>query len=435
MDSALPAPNLVQFATEEGPQGRFLVCRIPLPSRDRLPHAMDLENTFIAQCQQIGLRCMDESLPLYDTDGEPFVLGGHRYTSKGLQSETYQTYFGPLTRPRQVYQTSDGGRTHVPLEHNARIIGNATPQFARMIAAKYAEAEASFVQRDLAEHHQRFVSDTLIRDLAGRVGSLTLSKEEHWSYRPAAPVRQVATIALGYDGTCANLCYEGWKTLMVASFTLYDAQGQRLESFYLANAPEEGKETFFARAEREMAGHKKLYPEALWVGLSDGAHDLREQLEKHCQQLLLDFYHLSEYLAKVAASMARRGQTEAQWLQDACQRLKTQSGAAEQILTELKERQQRGKLGAEAAEQLRKTIGYLENNLDRTDYAEALAEHLPIGSGVTEAACKSIVKERFCGSGMRWVRHSLQQLLSIRCLFKSDGRWNQFWGRFMGVGL
>jgi hypothetical protein len=36
---------------------------------------------------------------------------------------------------------------------------------------------------------------------------------------------------------------------------------------------------------------------------------------------------------------------------------------------------------------------------------------------------------------MRWVRDSLQQLLSIRCLFKSDGRWNQFWGRFMGVGL
>jgi len=33
------------------------------------------------------------------------------------------------------------------------------------------------------------------------------------------------------------------------------------------------------------------------------------------------------------------------------------------------------------------------------NYPKFLAEHLPIGSGVTEAACKTLVKQRLCASG------------------------------------
>jgi hypothetical protein len=36
------------------------------------------------------------------------------------------------------------------------------------------------------------------------------------------------------------------------------------------------------------------------------------------------------------------------------------------------------------------------------DYAEHVAANHPIGSGVTEAACKTIVKQRLGQSGMRW---------------------------------
>jgi hypothetical protein len=171
------------------------------------------------------------------------------------------------------------------------------------------------------------------------------------------------------------------------------------------------------------------------VGISDGAVDLRPELEKHCAQLILDFYHLSEYLAKTAPCMIRGKENQAQWLEQTKSRLKEQSGAASQILAELKARLAKGGLGSTVAEELRKTINYLENNLDRTDYAEALAEHLPIGSGVTEAACKTIVKERFCGSGMKWTRRMLQNLLTVRALIKSEKRWSQFWGRYMAVGL
>lgn len=40
----------------------------------------------------------------------------------------------------------------------------------------------------------------------------------------------------------------------------------------------------------------------------------------------------------------------------------------------------------------------------RMHYAEAQASNLPIGSGMVEAACKSLAIERMRRSGMRW-RH------------------------------
>lgn len=52
---------------------------------------------------------------------------------------------------------------------------------------------------------------------------------------------------------------------------------------------------------------------------------------------------------------------------------------------------------------------------------------LPIGSGVTEAACKCIAKQRLCGSGMRWQLEGAQDVLSLRAMIKSGERWEQFW--------
>jgi hypothetical protein len=55
-------------------------------------------------------------------------------------------------------------------------------------------------------------------------------------------------------------------------------------------------------------------------------------------------------------------------------------------------------------EELRKLIGYFENNRHRTDYPRYRACGWDIGSGPTEAGCK-IIGERLKGSGMRWVEH------------------------------
>jgi hypothetical protein len=68
------------------------------------------------------------------------------------------------------------------------------------------------------------------------------------------------------------------------------------------------------------------------------------------------------------------------------------------------------------------------------DYAGYIAKNLPIGSGVTEAACKVLVKQRLCGSGMRWKEQGVRAVLSLRALVQSTGRWNQFWSKINQYG-
>jgi hypothetical protein len=61
------------------------------------------------------------------------------------------------------------------------------------------------------------------------------------------------------------------------------------------------------------------------------------------------------------------------------------------------------------------------------NYAEHTASNLPIGSGVTEAACKTLIKQRFCQSGMRWKLPGIKTVLRLREFTQTTGRWHQFW--------
>ncbi len=45
----------------------------------------------------------------------------------------------------------------------------------------------------------------------------------------------------------------------------------------------------------------------------------------------------------------------------------------------------------------------------RMSYARNVEANIPIGSGVTEAACKMLVKQRLCNSGMRWKERRVQR--------------------------
>ena len=59
-------------------------------------------------------------------------------------------------------------------------------------------------------------------------------------------------------------------------------------------------------------------------------------------------------------------------------------------------------------------------------YAEVAAENLPIGSGVVEAACKTLVTQRMKRSGMQWREEGGQAILTLRALAQSycfDRAW------------
>jgi hypothetical protein len=95
------------------------------------------------------------------------------------------------------------------------------------------------------------------------------------------------------------------------------------------------------------------------------------------------------------------------------------------------------KLSKSVKDDLESTITYFSNNIakDRMNYVLHMDEQLPIGSGVTEAACKTLVKQRLCGSGMRWKIKGAKVVLSLRALVQTTNRWQQFWDKIIQMGV
>ncbi|MCP5494878.1 MAG: hypothetical protein H7A23_10010 [Leptospiraceae bacterium] len=93
-----------------------------------------------------------------------------------------------------------------------------------------------------------------------------------------------------------------------------------------------------------------------------------------------------------------------------------------------------GKYSKKDREDLQKVIAYFTNNHDKMNYPNNLDKKLPIGSGITEAACKMIVKERLCKSGMKWKRNGVRVVLVLRTMIYTPDRWEQFWSKINQYG-
>ena len=124
------------------------------------------------------------------------------------------------------------------------------------------------------------------------------------------------------------------------------------------------------------------------------------------------------------------------WIEDWSTRLKHKRGTVGRLLKELEIQRadHDDKNFIERDEEIRQIMTYYTNNKSRMCYAYQLTHNLPIGSGVTEAACKVVIKQRMCVSGSRWKDAGASCVLALRALKLTKGRWQQFWGYVMRHG-
>lgn len=401
-----------------------------------LTHSMlQTEDAIQQALNQAGVLATAAALQHFDSDGAPLHLGATWWYSKGQQPCTYQTPYGETVVDRHVYQTAQGGTTFCPLERDARIVLTSTPRFAQQISNKYAEMAGGRVVNDLASNHGRDISLSFVQDLAGVVAGAVQAKEESWHYATPALDAAVRTVGLGVDGTCLLQVDEGGRQVMVGTVSLYDSQGERLHTVYVAAPPEYGKEQFLARMDREIAHVKALYPRAQYTGVADGAPDNWTYLEKHTSSQCLDFQHVVSYVQRAAKVVCPRRLAQRQeWVTAWCHRLKHEAGVAARFLAELQQLQTKG-VAASQQDELQGVITYFTNHQHQMDYAPRVQACLPIGSGVTEAACKTIVKMRMCRSGAKWKTAGAGVVLSLRTLSYSPGRWQQFWNKVDQYGF
>jgi hypothetical protein len=410
---------------ERGMQTVKIQIEIPLSGLSMLKS----EEAIQAALNEAGTLASTEALKQFDTDGAPIDIGSTRYTSKGQQPKTYQTPYGEAVVDRHVYQSPQGGTTFCPLEQRARIILTATPFFAKQISGKYAEMAGGRVVRDLRTNHGRSVSLCLVQDIAAVVGSIAQAKEEHWQYATPQLDKPIATVSIGLDGTCLLLLEDGGRQAMVGTISLYDKEGERQHTIYLAAAPQYGKESFYQRLDREIKHTRKMYPRAHVTGVADGAGDNWTFLGKYTKDECIDFWHAAEYLSDAAtAAHPRNKKKQQQWLEDRRHRLRHEKGGADRVFDEMRSVKTSG-LTSTAKENLEAAITYFSNHKHQMKYAQRAAAGLPIGSGVTESACKTLVKMRMCRSGAKWTEEGAGIVLTLRALSYTNGRWDQFWDK------
>ena len=217
---------------------------------------------------------------------------------------------------------------------------------------------------------------------------------------------------------------------LVGTAARYDGGGERLETIDLGQAPQMGRAEFLERLDGEWPRVCQRHPQARRAGLSAGARDYEPWLAARPHWQILACDHASGGLAGAAPGLDRHKAGRAEWLEAACHTLKHESGAAARLAGELSAQAEAGARTRGAAPALAAASGYFTHHIERINSAVFRAMAFPIGSGVTEAACKTLVTLRLCGCGMKGTRAGAQTLITLRALLPSTSRRASLWTYF-----
>ena len=159
-------------------------------------------------------------------------------------------------------------------------------------------------------------------------------------------------------------------------------------------------------------------------GVGDGAPWIALQFEKQFGEqsnYLLDFFHLSEYLA--AASQVCAPEAAAQWLKTQQSCLKTNQVAL--VLAALEPFLEADTVSDQQAP-VRCAYRYMSNRPEQLDYQGAIRSELPIGSGEVESAHRYVILARLDIAGAWWTVEKAEHLMSMMAL-RENGGWNDYW--------
>jgi hypothetical protein len=178
------------------------------------------------------------------------------------------------------------------------------------------------------------------------------------------------------------------------------------------------------RLMRRDAGRIQLDRADEKVGNVDGSPWIRNQIERQSlplDALGLDFYHLSENVHKARREIYGDDDEEGkQWAGQLVHVFKHDGyeAAWKQMLAwRLALKRGRG-----AADRL---VGYVSERGEMIQYPAFRARGWQIGSGPTEATCKTLTA-RLKGSGMRWDADNAEAIMALEALSQS-GQWAAYW--------
>lgn len=162
--------------------------------------------------------------------------------------------------------------------------------------------------------------------------------------------------------------------------------------------------------------------------VSDGAPWIFDQIEKHfgCSaKYVIDFYHMSQYLADASQCCSPRDKES--WRRSMQTLMK--EGKITQVLNFLESHIE--ETTDDHVCPAASCYNYFIKRLTQFDYKGALEKGLPIGSGKVESGHRNIIQKRLKIPGAWWKLGNADSILSLR-IIRENGFWDNYWSGFAG---
>jgi hypothetical protein len=410
-----------------------LIIDILLQQQDSLPHYDNLyqfTTCFYQFWQELGRKVQEQLIQSQIEEAE--AKYEHPRTKK---KKIYYTPLGEMEIKRRGYQKSNGIKFLVDNELGL-------PQ-EKWLPSVLELACALGVSSEFPNSHKLFTQWTNIditeKTLANQVEKIgnklqekefIVSKKSKEKTEKSTDISSEEIIYLGVDGVMTPLNQkQGYKEAKVGViFYKKDHQKKHKKGIvrhkeYIATL--KSRNEFTAKINQlyqETSGGKKHQT----VVIGDGAHWIWEMAEKHYPNgiQILDFYHLSEYVWKVAkTAFLNNEEKQKKWVNTQQQLLKkSQWKSVINNCEQIKGKRQ------ELREALKNLIRYLTNNKERIDYQKYLKLGLMIGSGVVESSNRRVVTQRLKQAGMHWSKQGAEGVMALRASYlSSSNRWSDFY--------
>jgi hypothetical protein len=397
---------------------------------------------------------LKSELESYDVTAKYIEVAGKRYRRKTPHEADYLTQAGEIRVERSLYVPSPGGgRAICPMELRTGVVGGYwSPRSAKIAwtaMAHMTPRECSFL----------FHEQGGMQPSTSTLDRLPKTMSERWERRrlefedllqTGEPLQDFAvTLAISMDGVLAPMKGEGrtqkrsrvdkrpmgpagYKEVGCATLSVLAADGECLETIRYARMPQEGKADVKSWALKEARSIIEADPGLDVVFVADGAPDLWTFADELSRELdipdlhkVLDAFHALERIKKALDAYHGEGSAKASGaFSELRQRLCEEPDGVVRVLRALRYRRDKSKGNKKKI--IATQISYIEKYQDQMGYAELRAQGLPIGSGIVEAACKTLVTQRLKRSGMSWGMEGGQSILTARALIQS-GRWQQAW--------
>lgn len=427
----------------------------------------DFETQIAEQVREFARQLVERVLNQIEADDAEkmphdveYQAGGYRRLNQKTRNPHVATLFGTIELWRYSYRYwhRDVPEASIfPLEIELGLVHGATPALAEAVGRYMAQAGATqqaVLDRLRSGHGVSWGAQRLrevTQELSAAFEGLTqesqvlrlleLLKKAEKSRGARRPV-----LSVGRDGvTLREYRFRFFEHATVATVTVYDRSGERLGTVYLAFAPEPGQqqmtERLTALLEEVLRRWEDPPPRLTYVTdagenetqyyrrvLGNMAHPRTG--EKLPWIRIVDYYHAAQRIwAMAEALFGKEDRAGRAWARRMCRVLKKPGGPFRVLHSAAALRKLRKPSKLRAAE-FRKAYQYIRRRTKLMQYHAYKRVNLPIGSGVTEAACKTIVTQRLKLSGMRWMKHGAQTILNLRVVLLS-GIWQPLYRKLL----